>query len=80
MLGRLRLSLEEVSKEMSEVLEPFDSKSSSRQDRARQIRAKLNDRMKSETLKPPLQSCIPLQDVCRENASQFASIPGMCQT
>lgn len=80
MLGRLRLSLEEVSKRMSEMLEPLDSKSSSRQDRARQIHAKLNDRMKPEMLKPPLQSCVSLQDVWRENASQFASIPGMCQT
>ncbi|TIA28952.1 hypothetical protein D6C79_10091 [Aureobasidium pullulans] len=86
MLGHLRLSLQETSTRMTEVLQfPRASPlrqlfTNARSKDSRQIHARLHDKMELEVLKPSLLSCNSHRRVCQSNASQFVSVPGMCQT
>jgi hypothetical protein len=86
MLGHLRLSLEETDGRMTSLLNHprpglFTHSSIKRRlENSRLLHTDLHDKLEPESLKPSIRMCDSPRDVCRGNASQFLSVPGMCQT
>jgi len=86
MLGHLRLSIEETDRRMTSLLGYSRSgllthlSTKQRLEKSHRLQTNLHDELEPESLKPSLEKCNWARDLRRENASQFISVPGMCQT
>jgi hypothetical protein len=86
MLGHLRLSLEDTDRRMTSLLNYprpgllTHSGTKKRLENSRQLHTDLHDELEPDPLKPSIRMCDSPRDVCRRDASQFISVPGMCQT